>query len=102
MFNDKKSRCLRLIIVGFDREFGFTSSWEISNWEYLKINYYGRTVVTDGRIRTETDGGIIFYTSRALLKLGCALEQAKLKETTISEKFYASITYDFGNLKLFV
>jgi hypothetical protein len=43
------------------------------------MNSYGGTVVIDSRTRTETDGGLIFNTSRALLKPGCALEQVKFK-----------------------
>jgi hypothetical protein len=57
-------------------------------------------VVRDGGSvgkRTETDsGGIIFNTSRALLRPGRPLEQVRFKEATTSEKFYASMKYDFG------
>jgi hypothetical protein len=57
-------------------------------------------VIDGGRTRTGTDGGVeILNTSRALLTPGCALEQVKFKETTTTEKFYASIKYDFGYLK---
>jgi len=44
--------------------------------------------------RTETDG--IGNTSRALRRVGRALEQVGLKETITSEKFYASIKFDLG------
>jgi len=46
--------------------------------------------------RTETDGGGIATTSRALLRAGRALEQVRFKEAITSEKFYAYIKYDFG------
>jgi hypothetical protein len=97
MFNDERSPCFGLITVGFDKAFGVTSSWEISDWQYPKLNSYGGTVVING-IRTETDGGTIFNTSRVLLKPGHTLEQVRFRETT-SEKFYTSIKYDFGYLK---
>jgi hypothetical protein len=71
----------------------------ISKWE---TSSYAGTVVCDRATRrTETDGGIIFNTSRALLRPGRTLEQVKSKETTTSEKFYASINYDFGIYHIF-
>jgi hypothetical protein len=36
MFSDEKSRCFGLIRVGFDRTLGFSSSWEIGDWEIRK------------------------------------------------------------------
>jgi hypothetical protein len=57
------------------------------------------TVVTDGkRTRTETDGGGIADTSRALLRAGRPLEQVRFKETITNEKVYTYIKYDFGML----
>jgi hypothetical protein len=82
MFSDERSRCFGEIKIGFDRVFGATSSWEI---DYCWVPF---------QTRTETDG--ISNTSRALLRPGHFLEQVRFKETTTSEKFYASIKYDFG------
>jgi hypothetical protein len=45
--------------------------------------------------RKETDYGINFNTSRALLRSGRPLEQVKYKEIT-SENIYAFIKYHFG------
>jgi len=90
MFRDEKSRCLGEIKIGFDRIFGASFSWEI---DYC---WAPQTVVIDGGRRTETDGGEIYNTSRALLRPGRALEQVRFKETSTSEKFYAHIRYDFG------
>jgi hypothetical protein len=81
MFTDEKSRRLGEIKIGFDRIFGATSSWEIDDC---------RTP------RTETDGGVIFNTSRALLRTGRAIEQVRFKETTTPEKFCALIKFDIG------
>jgi len=92
MFRDEKSRCLGEIKIGFDRIFGASFSWEI---DYCWAPSGIQTVVLDGR-RTETDGGGIDNTSRALLRPGRALEQVRFKETSTSEKFYAYIKYDFG------
>jgi hypothetical protein len=82
MFTDKKSWCLGEIKIGFDRVFGTTSSWVIDDcWTR----------------RTDTDGGgVIFNTSRALLRAGRAIKQVRFKETTTSEKFYAFIKFDLG------
>jgi len=73
MFTDEKSRCLGQIKIVFDRVFG-TSSWAIDD-------YWPRRTETDG------GGGVIFNTSRALLRPGRAIEQFRFKETTTSEKF---------------
>jgi hypothetical protein len=87
MFSDEKVRCFGEIKIGFDRVFGATSSWE--------IDYCWIPITIDGfQTRTETDG--ISNTSRALLRAGQFLEQVKFKETKTSEKFYASIKFDFG------
>jgi hypothetical protein len=149
-FDDEKSRCFGLLKVGFDRTFGVTTSWEVSNYrpsfpppqtfgvtssgnvpsrkqwnsqqfipqhngEDLEISATGCVFDSRGSssssninsstsrrtgIRTENDGGIeIANTSRALLKPGCTLEQVKFKETKTTEKFYASIKFDFGLIK---
>jgi hypothetical protein len=93
MFRDERSRCFGVIKIGFDRVFIATSLWKIGDWEYpiSKMKTCGRT---------ETDGGLVCNgignTSRALLTAGRTLEQVRFKETTTSEKFYASIKYDFG------
>jgi hypothetical protein len=93
MFSDEKVRCFGEIKIGVDRVFGATSSWEI---DYCWIP------ITNGgfQTRTETDGGVvcdgISNTSRALLRAGQFLEQVKFKETTTSEKFCASLKFDFG------
>ena len=95
MLRDEKSRCLGEIKIGFDHIFGASFSWEI---DYCWAPSGIQTVVIDGR-RTETDGDCrIDNTSRALLRLGRALEQVRFKETSTSEKFYAYIKYDFGML----
>jgi hypothetical protein len=73
LFNDEKSRCFELIVVGFNREFWYTFSWEISDWKYPMMNSYGGTIVIDSRTRTKIDRCLIFNTFRALLKTGCAL-----------------------------
>jgi hypothetical protein len=84
MFCDEKVRCFGEIKIGFDRVYGVTSSWET---DYCWIP-----------TRTETDGGGVVCDgiSRALLRPGQFIEQVKFKETTTSEKFYASIKFDFG------
>ena len=69
------------IKIGFDRVFRATSSW-------VTDNFWVRRTETDG-------GGVIFNTSRGLLRAGRAIEQVRFKETT-SEKFYAFIMYDYG------
>jgi hypothetical protein len=38
----------------------------------------------------------IYIVSRALFRAARTFEQVRFKETTTSEKFYASIKYDFG------
>ena len=74
MFNDEISRCLGEIKIGFDRAFGASSTWELGySWIYPTFGNF-QTVVTDGRTRTETDGGGISNTSRTLLRAGRALE----------------------------
>ena len=80
---DEKSRCLGEIKIGFDRAFGATSSWVIDD-------YWPRKTETGG------GGGVIFNTSRALLRGGRAIEQVRLKEITTPEKFYAFIKFDLG------
>jgi hypothetical protein len=102
MFSDEKSRCFGEIKIGFDRVFGATSSWEI-NYCWVPIT---NTSFVCNRKRTETDGGGlvcdgISNTSRALLRPGRFLEQVRFKETTTSEKFSASIKYDFGWMSVF-
>lgn len=96
MFRDEKSRCFGEIKIGFDRIFRASFSWEIDY--YCGAPSGIQTVVIDGGNgrRTETDGGGIDNTSRALLRPGRALEQVRFKETSKSEKFYAYIKYDFG------
>jgi hypothetical protein len=91
-FRDEKSRCLGEIKIGFDRVFGTSFTWEL---DYFWVPII-KTMVIDGLSRTETDGGSIADTTRALLRPGRPLEQVKSKETTTSEKFYAYIKYDFG------
>jgi hypothetical protein len=91
-FRDEKSRCLGEIEFGFDRVFGKSFAWELDYFRDPII----QTMVIDGLSRTETDGGSIANTTRALLRSGHPLEQVKSKETTTSEKFYAYIKYDFG------
>ena len=95
MFSDEKSRCFGEIKIGFDRVFGATSSWEI-DYCWIPITNGGFQTITE----TDGGGGVvcdgISNTSRALLKAGQFLEQVKFKETTTSEKFYASIKFDFG------
>ena len=92
------------IKIGFDRVFGATSSWEI-NYCWVPIT---NTSFVCNPIRTETDGGGLVCdgisntrTSRALLRPGRFLEQVRFKETTTSEKFSASIKYDFGWMSVF-
>jgi hypothetical protein len=89
MFRDEKCRCFGEIKIGFDRAFWATSSWET---DYCWIPITNRGLQT----RTETDGGVVCDTSRALLRAGQFLKQVKFKETTTSDKFYASIKFDFG------
>jgi len=87
MFTDERSRCFGIIKIGFDRVFGETSSRE--------IGYYWKYPIPETVCkRTEIDG--IGNTSRALLTAGRTLEQIRFKETTISEKLYAFINFDFG------
>ena len=102
IFSDERSRYFGVNTMRFNSVFGATSSLEIGEWEYPKMNPYGGTVVCDGiKTRTEADGGGFFCdrfgnTSRALLRAGRFLEQVRFKETTTCEKFYASIKFDFG------
>ena len=87
MFNEEKSRCFGEIKIGFVRAFGVSSAWE--------VDYFWIPCSNGGfHTRTETDGNE--STSRALLRAGRSLEQVRYKETTISEKFYAFIEFDFG------
>jgi hypothetical protein len=98
MFTDEISRCFGIIKIGFDCVFGATSSWEIG-YSQSRISKISGFVVcgeigNSKKRRTETDG--IGNTSRALLRAGRTLEQVRFKETITSEKFYASIKFDFG------
>jgi len=93
MFSDERSLCFGDIKIGFDRVFGATASWEIDHC-------WAPSGFTFNRKRTETDGCSLVCdgtdnTSRALLKPSRFTEQVRFKETT-TEKFYASIKYDFG------
>jgi hypothetical protein len=101
MFTDERARCFEIIKIGFDRVFGATFSWVIGYWRTETGG--GGFVVCDNpplpKRRTEKDG--IGNTSRALLRVGRALEQVRFKETVTSEKFYASIKFDFGLLPHF-
>ena len=96
MFRDEKRRCFGVIKIVFDRVFRATSLWEICAWECR------RRRETDGGFSAAPRGkvivcdGIIFYTSRASLRVGRTLEQVRFKETVTSETFYVSIKYDFG------
>ena len=88
-FNDERSRYLGEIKVGFDRVFATTFSWEVDYYWIPQTFGNFRTVC-----RKETDsGGIIFDTTRALLKPGRSLEQVRFKEATTSQKFYAYIRF---------
>jgi hypothetical protein len=99
MFRDERSRCLGEIIIGFDRVYSATSSWDIDYcWVPITNGGFARTE-TDGvkRCYDAPDGGSSIYdSSRALLRTGRALEQVKFRETTTTEKFHAYIKFDFG------
>jgi len=86
---DEKKRCYGTIKVGFDRSYGSSHDWSIDNMGHDEVDMFsshGRRVVCDGA------GGI----NRALLKAGRSLEQVKYLTATTTDKFYATIAYDFG------
>ncbi|CCV02397.1 hypothetical protein IIV31_025L [Armadillidium vulgare iridescent virus] len=94
MFEDEKKRCFNSIRIGFDRAFGTSFTWCVSDLPPTNLTkpsfFLGGDVETDG-CSLKCDG-----TSRALLKPGKHLEEVKSKNTYTSEKFYAVVDYDFG------
>jgi len=100
MFSDEITRCFGVIILGVDRVFGATFSSEIGDRKFATLIIYCVTTACVGiETRAGTDG-IIFNTSRALLRVGRTLEKAKFKETAIIETFYASLKCEFGMIVL--
>lgn len=91
MFQDEKKRCLGTIKVGFDRSYGKSHEWVIGTTlppirRTECDGWCGSDICTDG----------ISSTSRALLKAGRVMDEVKSSKATTSDKFNATIQYDFG------
>jgi hypothetical protein len=124
MFEDEKKRCLSSIKIGFDRIFGINHNWEVDenldeclsdfaktetdgiySREYYLIDtydnnndYFGDSIASTSRAQNNRNyfDDSIASTSRALLQPGRYLEEIKSETKNTTEKFYASINYDFG------